>query len=224
MASLARYLETNSFQARPMPRQFLLQHMKMSTRTCQPLITTRQLCRRQAVALKQILLRPIGIQHQIIETMLLQQSCHLQSILRIMKEINRLVCHQHNHFNVYIALKAAPQSHCLSKYPVVSWNYETSIKQLDSRHIKSHTRPHTCAFPGCRVSKAEQRDLDRHQDTHGKIRLYFCPVARCSYDANGTERGFSRRLDNAKRHLKSHDNHQNMSVLKEDSQGRLSRV
>ncbi|KAL2069011.1 hypothetical protein VTL71DRAFT_15349 [Oculimacula yallundae] len=92
---------------------------------------------------------------------------------------------------------------------------------LLNRHINTHTRPYGCH---CGVNKATQRDLDRHQDTHGKIRRYFCCVAGCAWDVNGVKRGFSRRLDNAKRHLKSHDNHATLFVLREDSQGRLWRA
>ncbi|KAG4442057.1 hypothetical protein IFR05_002451 [Cadophora sp. M221] len=94
-------------------------------------------------------------------------------------------------------------------------------RALLNRHINTHTRPYACH---CGVNKATQRDLDRHQDTHGKIRRYFCPVAGCPWNVHGIKRGFSRRLDNAKRHLKSHDNHATLFVLREDSQGRLSRV
>ena len=93
-----------------------------------------------------------------------------------------------------------------------------------SRHIKTHTLPYRCDFQGCSIGKATQRDLDRHKDTHGKIPLYFCPVECCPWHVNGSKRGFSRRLDNAKRHLKSHVNYQDLSVLREDSQGRLFRV
>jgi len=93
-----------------------------------------------------------------------------------------------------------------------------------SRHIKTHTLPYRCDFRGCSIGKATQRDLDRHKDTHGKIRLYFCPVPGCPWHVDGHKVGFSRRLDNAKRHLKSHDNSQDLSVLREDSQGRLWRV
>ncbi|KAH9224634.1 hypothetical protein DL95DRAFT_452384 [Leptodontidium sp. 2 PMI_412] len=94
-------------------------------------------------------------------------------------------------------------------------------RALLNRHINTHTRPYACH---CGVNKATQRDLDRHQDTHGKIRRYFCPVPGCPWNVHGIKRGFSRRLDNAKRHLKSHDNHATLFVLREDSQGRLSRV
>ncbi|KAN0119469.1 T-complex protein 11 domain containing protein [Hyaloscypha variabilis] len=90
-----------------------------------------------------------------------------------------------------------------------------------NRHIKTHTLPYLCNFPGCRIGKATQRDLDRHKDTHGKTRLYFCPVPGCPWHVNGPKVGFSRRLDNAKRHLKSHANNHDLSVLREDSQGRL---
>jgi hypothetical protein len=92
-----------------------------------------------------------------------------------------------------------------------------------SRHIKTHTLPYLCNFPGCGIRKATQRDLDHHKDTHGKIRLYFCPVPGCPWHVNGPKVGFSRRLDNAKRHLKSHANN-DLSVLREDSRGRLFRV
>ncbi|KUJ23375.1 uncharacterized protein LY89DRAFT_728128 [Mollisia scopiformis] len=98
-------------------------------------------------------------------------------------------------------------------------------RALLNKHIKTHTQPYRCGHQGCAVGKATQRDLDRHQDTHGKIRRYFCPVYGCAYDVHGIQGGFSRRLDNAKRHLKTtHDNSQGLSVLREDSQGRLERV
>lgn len=90
-----------------------------------------------------------------------------------------------------------------------------------NKHIKTHTQPYRC---NCGVGKATQRDLDRHQDTHGKIRKYFCPVSGCAWDNHGVQGGFSRRLDNAKRHLKSHNNSHTLSVLREDNQGRLWRV
>ncbi|PVH88863.1 hypothetical protein DL98DRAFT_580414 [Cadophora sp. DSE1049] len=90
-----------------------------------------------------------------------------------------------------------------------------------NKHINTHTKPYSCH---CGVSKATQRDLDRHQDTHGKIRRYFCPVAGCAWHVAGIKSGFSRRLDNAKRHLKSHAKHETLFVLREDSQGRLSRA
>ncbi|KAK0109848.1 hypothetical protein ONS95_002518 [Cadophora gregata] len=90
-----------------------------------------------------------------------------------------------------------------------------------NKHINTHTKPYAC---DCGVSKATQRDLDRHQDTHGKIRRYFCPVASCPWHVAGIKGGFSRRLDNAKRHLKSHVNHKTLFVLREDTQGRLLRA
>lgn len=96
------------------------------------------------------------------------------------------------------------------------------INMVSSRHIKTHIRPYRCSNCGDRFS--EQRDLDRHHDKHGKIRLYFCPVVHCPWHVRGDKHGFSRRLDNAKRHLKLHKGLQNLSVLREDSQGRLSRV
>ncbi|KAH7336255.1 hypothetical protein BKA65DRAFT_552915 [Rhexocercosporidium sp. MPI-PUGE-AT-0058] len=85
-------------------------------------------------------------------------------------------------------------------------------RALLNRHINTHTRPYACH---CGVSKATQRDLDRHQDTHGKIRRYFCPVAGCPWNVHGIKHGFSGRLDNAKRHLKSHENHATLFVLRE---------
>jgi predicted RNA-binding Zn-ribbon protein involved in translation (DUF1610 family) len=94
-------------------------------------------------------------------------------------------------------------------------------RALLNKHIKTHTQPYRC---NCGVGKATQRDLDRHQDRHGKIRRYFCPVSGCAWDIYGVQGGFSRRLDNAKRHLKSHNNSHTLSVLREDNQGRLWRV
>ncbi|KUJ13403.1 HET-domain-containing protein [Mollisia scopiformis] len=80
---------------------------------------------------------------------------------------------------------------------------KSTLGQLD-RHIRTHTLPYRCDFQGCEIGKATQRDLDRHMDAHLKIRRYFCPVKGCPWHPNGPTGGFSRRLDNAKRHLKSH--------------------
>jgi hypothetical protein len=93
-----------------------------------------------------------------------------------------------------------------------------------SHHIKTHTLPYRCTFQGCEIRKATRRDLERHLDTHEKTRLYFCPVLGCPWHVDGPKGGFSRRLDNANRHLKAHANYDGLSVLREDSEGRLFRV
>jgi hypothetical protein len=116
------------------------------------------------------------------------------------------------------------QSNIYASQTTILSHYLTLTCFPCSRHVKTHTLPYRCDFQGCGIGKATQRDLDRHKDTHGKIRLYFCPVPGCPWHVNGDKIGFSRRLDNAKRHLKSHTNSQNLSVLREDSQGRLCRA
>ncbi|CAG8956946.1 hypothetical protein HYFRA_00011997 [Hymenoscyphus fraxineus] len=100
-----------------------------------------------------------------------------------------------------------------------------NTRALINRHINTHEKPYEC--PTCQKTRATQRDLDRHLDIHGRIRRYFCPVEGCSSSVHGSKGGFSRRLDNAKRHLKSHANKsrdRELRVLREDDSGRLVEV
>ncbi|CAG8980743.1 hypothetical protein HYALB_00013693 [Hymenoscyphus albidus] len=100
-----------------------------------------------------------------------------------------------------------------------------NTRALINRHINTHEKPYEC--PKCHKTRATQRDLDRHLDIHGRIHRYFCPVEGCSSSVHGSKGGFSRRLDNAKRHLKSHANkirEKELRVLREDDSGRLVEV
>lgn len=131
----------------------------------------------------------------------------------------------HRGFDVENAKRSYPLRHCSSKLQLHTNKPIAVTNSSYSRHINTHNLPYKCDFGNCIVGKATQRDLDRHQDTHAKIRRYFCPVTGCPWAVHGDRGGFSRRLDNAKRHMElSHGNDQNMSVLREDLQGRLSRV
>ena len=91
-----------------------------------------------------------------------------------------------------------------------------------SRHINTHDRPYKCH---CGERRATTTDLKRHQAIHEKTRIYFCSAQQCIYNADGPKVGFQRRLDNAKRHIRTaHKDTEGIHVLREDSQGRLSKV
>ena len=86
------------------------------------------------------------------------------------------------------------------------------VNQLSySHHVETHTLPYQCDFQGCEDAEATVEDLNRHKAKHQKIQLYFCPVEGCLWHVNGPKGGL--RFDDAKRHLKSHPNCQDLSVF-----------
>jgi hypothetical protein len=221
---------------RPQPHQFLSYHMtqmsiQMPFPATQPRLILGQLSQLQPPQQTTPVLRQ-SLSHLLdprVKAMQLTE--RLEQGSKTMITMSKKLSHPS--FDVPIAQRRNLLWVSSSKYPVM-FSFVVSLLKaqpqlivnlpMSSRHIKTHTLPYRCDFQGCGIGKATQRDLDRHKDAHGKIRLYFCPVLGCPWHVNGPKVGFSRRLDNAKRHLKSHANHRDLSVLREDSQGRLFRV
>ena len=221
---------------RPQPRQYLSYHMtQMSIQMSLPTTQSRpilgqpsqhQLPQQTTPVLRRSLSHLLGPRVKAMQlTERLQEGC--KTMMTMSKKLS------HPSFDVPIAQRRNLLWVSSSKYPFMFSLVVSLLKAqpqlivnlpLSSRHIKTHTLPYRCDFQGCNIGKATQRDLDRHKDTHGKIRLYFCPVPGCPWYVNGPKIGFSRRLDNAKRHLKSHANHHDLSVLREEDQGRLFEV
>lgn len=74
-----------------------------------------------------------------------------------------------------------------------------------NKHEKTHSLPYKCHFEGCLFSEGElrvgfrqQRDLDRHLETHQPVRAYRCYVPGCESTAT--------RNYNMKRHLRRQHN------------------
>jgi uncharacterized Zn-finger protein len=74
-----------------------------------------------------------------------------------------------------------------------------------NKHKKTHDLPYKCPFEGCpfsdgglRVGFRQQRDLDRHLETHDPVRAYCCYSPGCGSTAT--------RNYNMKRHLRLQHN------------------
>jgi hypothetical protein len=223
-------------RCRPQPRQFLSYHMTpMSLQMSLPAIQPRPILGQpsQLPPPQRTIqaLQPLPSRLLVPKAKALQLTQHLQQGSKMVMTMPKRL--PHPSFDVPNAQRRNLLWVSSSKSPFAFLSAISSPRPnsdllannlTSSRHLKTHTLPYRCDFQGCGIGKATQRDLDRHKDTHGKIRLYFCPVRGCPWHVNGPKVGFSRRLDNAKRHLKSHANNQDLSVLREDSQGGLSRV
>ena len=70
-----------------------------------------------------------------------------------------------------------------------------------SAHVKTHTRPYRCHFPGCGFSFGRNSALNRHFDTVHIGTRYYCDVVGCKYGlaTNGTPR-----VDSLERHIENY--------------------
>jgi hypothetical protein len=82
-----------------------------------------------------------------------------------------------------------------------------------NKHRKRHDRPRKCSIGECRQGFASNRDLKRHMASkHPEATSqgrYYCHHSNCDRAMTGLRGGFPRK-DSLKRHLKTHQNREEM--------------